>query len=221
MKNYILFFLTAGIILAAALFGMIKRRTYTNLQEQENYLEQLQVAELPEEIAENTCTLMRQSLPEANIILRVKVTGEIEHLFGVDRQKVCIQEVYTGSELEEGTEIYLISRHWKLALTGDPHSLERGFVNILSVGSEYLVFAQQVVESLEEGIPIVKLYDDFYLTPVFCYENRINVIFPTTGETTYVPYGKVKNNEFFIESERALQILETFKEELLAMYPIH
>ena len=219
MRKYFLAFFTVCVFLAAMAFGIAKKQTYTDLAKQENYLEQLQVAELTENIAEKECAVMQQSLPDAAVILRVEVTGEIEHLFQVDRQKAVIQRVYAGTGLDEGEEIYIFSHHWQLILDGNPDSLERGFVNIMKDGTEYLIFAEDLVESGETDILSVKLYDDFYIAPVFCYEDCQNAVIPITGDTTYVSYKDVADNEFFVASEGALQMVENLKEQMLQLYP--
>lgn len=218
MRRKLLLIFPVCVFLAAMAFGIVKRQTYTDLVKQENYLEQLQVAEFPEKLAENACGAMRQSLPDAEIILRVEVTGEIEHLFGVDRQKAVIREVYAGDGLEAGEEIYIFSRHWHLDLYGKEDALARGFVNIMEVGTEYLVFAEDVSEDWKTDTPLVKVYDDFLITPVFCYEEHHNVIMPIPDDSTYVSYKDVMDNEFFVESEETLQMFEKLKSEMLSLY---
>lgn len=219
MRRKLLLIFPVCVFLAAMAFGIVKRKTYTDLVKQEHYLEQLLVGEFPERLAENACGAMRQSLPDAAIILRVEVTGGIEHLFGVDRQKAVIRGVYAGDGLKTGEEIYIFSSHWHLALYGKEDSLERGFVNIMEVGTEYLVFAEDVSEDWETDIPLVKVYDDFLITPVFCYEEHQNVIMPVPDDSTYVSYKDVIDNEFFVETKETLQMFEKLKSEMLSLYP--
>lgn len=219
MRQKALCFFTICIYIAAMVFGIVKKQTYTNLTKQENYLSQMQVAELSEDSAESQCAILSQKLPDAAIILRVKVTGEIEHLFQVDRQKAVVQEVYAGNELKQGDEVYIFSRHWLLDLYEEPYLLARGFVNIMEVGSEYLVFAEEITEDWEAGIPAVKLYSDFLVAPVFCYEERQNMIIPISDGSTYVSYKDVKDNEFFVTSEKGLQAMNTLKSQMLSLYP--
>lgn len=219
MKQKLLLFFTVCVFMATMVFGIVKRQTYTDLAKQENYLAQLQVAELTEDGAEKACAAMSQDLPNSVLILRVEVTGGIEHLFQVDRQRAVIKEVYAGNGLKIGEEIYVFSRHWQLVLGGNIDSIERGFVNIMEVGTEYLVFAEAVREDVGNGISSVKLYDDFFITPVFCYEERQNVIMPISGNTTYVSYKDVMGNEFFVTSEEALRSMETLKNQMLSLYP--
>ncbi len=215
MRRRVLWFCTVCIFLAAMALGIAKRQTYTDFAKEENYLSQIQVGELPENIAESQCAILYQELPDSAIILRVKVTGDIEHLFQVDRQKAVIQEIYTGAGLNQGDEVYIFSEHWSL----NTDSLQRGFVNIMEVGTEYLVFAEDIVEDWKSDILSVKLYDDFIIAPVFCYEEHQNVVIPISEGVTYVSYQDVKDNEFFVTSEKALQAINTLKKQLLSLYP--
>lgn len=219
MRQKLLLFFTVFVFFAVMALGIAKRQTYSDLVKQENYLTQIQVAELTERIAENDCAVMSQSLPNSAIILRVEVTGEIEHLFQADRQKAVIREVYAGNGLEKGEEIYIFSRHWQLCIEGYLNTIERGFVNIMEVGTEYLVFAEAVSEDIKTGALSVKVYDDFCMAPVFCYEEHQNVIMPISGDTTYVSYTDVMDNEFFVTSEEALQNIEMLKSRMLSLYP--
>lgn len=205
--------------MAAVVFGRIKRQSYTDISKMDNYLDLLQVGEIPEQLAIKSCSELLHDLPYSPIILRVLVTGDIEHLFLISRQKVRIQEIYAGSHLEINQEIYLTSDHWALIIDGNHNSIERGFVNIMETGQEYLVFVSQQIEGLNETIQIYKLYDDSLIAPVFCYQNKSNIIISPEGDTTYVPYIKVSRNEFFTTSELALFAWEQFKAEILSAYP--
>ncbi|MCM1468584.1 MAG: hypothetical protein NC086_10600 [Alistipes sp.] len=219
MKKRIVFAITVCVVLAAAVFGMVRKKSYTNITGNENYLEQLYVAEIPEAFAVNCCEQMSLELPEMNYILRVQAVGEVEHLFGVSRQRVSIQEIYKGNGLETGQEIYIYSERWRLSLTGEYPSIERGFVNVLDSGSEYLIFAECEITVPNEEIPVFELYDDMAIAPVFCYEDKENVIAPTAGDTSYVFYQQVRDNEFFAETEDALEAWKQLKMKMLAMYP--
>ena len=219
MRRHLLWVLPLCVFLAAMAFGMIKRQTYKDIFEQENYLDQLAVAELPEDFVERQCAILNEKLPQVPVILRVEVKGGIEHLFHVDRQKIIIREVYAGDGLAAGEEYYLYSRSWSVSLNGYIDTLERGFVNILKVGEEYLIFATEVLQDLNEDLPAIKLYDEYLISPVFCYEECENVISPLLGDTLAVSYKDVKDNEFFSASEKGIEMLEEFKGKMLSLYP--
>lgn len=218
MKRRIRLTVTVVVILAAAIFGGVKKKSYTNIVAGD-YLSTAEVAELPGEMAVSTCKELENQLPEVPVILRVTAIDEIEHFFGGSRQKVVVSEVYRGEEIDAGEELYLYSAHWRLNTTENPAVLGRGFVNIMDTGVEYLVFLMGEVEDLYGDAPVYQLYDDALIAPVFCYESRNNEIVPTGEETTYVSYAKVKNNEFFGEDETAVEAFEQLKATMLAKYP--
>ena len=48
MKLHFFRWFAVAVILSAAIFGRIKRDSYTDLRKEENYMDQLMVAEVPE-----------------------------------------------------------------------------------------------------------------------------------------------------------------------------
>lgn len=218
MKYRLLTTITLVVILAFAALGISKRQTYTDLRNEENYLEQVQVAELPEKLVSAQCEWMNQELPNAPFILRVEVMEDVEYLFGTSRQKICVQEAYAGRDLNVGDEIYLTGQ-CLLNVRDDLKTVECGFLNIPRVGFEYLIFAEERVDALSELIPVYRLYGDYFIAPIFCYKDFPHTITPTIGETTYIPYKGVKDNEFFAETENGFQIWDDLKKRILTAYP--
>lgn len=208
-------------IIAAASFGIFKRQSYTDLTKEEDYLQLLDVAELSEGLTVSCCNQLAKSLPDSPVILRVSAVSEAEHLFWAGRQKVSIQEIYAGSGFEAGQEIYVTFSNWSLKLDEDRNSIQRGFVNVMKSGYDYLVFISKRIEALDEAVPVYSLNDDTCIAPVFCYEDQSNIIAPTCGSSTYVPYRQVENNEFFAESEAALIAWENFKAKMLSAFPVN
>ena len=85
-------------------------------------------------------------------------------------------------------------------------------------GKEYLVFLSGKAENLDGAEDIYRVYDESFISPVFSYDTYENVIAPVKGESTYVPYESVKNNEFFGCTEKTLESMNQIKEKMLAMY---
>ena len=219
MKARYLYSFAFGVVILAGIFGRIKRNTYTDFLKEENYMEGTMVAELPEEIAINAFSEMIDQLPKSPIILRVLVTGDIEFTFKDGRQKVTVQEIYAGNDLEIGQEIYLNDK--SLIVEEGINYAELNFVNLMQQGEEYLVFMSHKVETLNEPIPIYQFKRDFFITPVFSYkEAETRNIVPVGEEDTYVPYIKVKDNEFFGESIETFEAWEDLKTKMLLAFPI-
>lgn len=208
------------LVVAAAIFGVVKRQTYTDITVKEDYLETMDVAEIPEALAQSNCEELREVLPGAPIILRVEAAEGIEHIFNGGRQKVRVLEIFRGEGLETGEEIYLSFHSWGVIVREDLASVQCGFVNVMGVGKEYLVFVSEKYNGLEEETPTYLLdVSDCPVAPVFGYDEYQNVIVAPGGTSTYVPYKAVKENEFFAASEEALAELEALKEEMLALFP--
>ena len=209
------------MIWTAAFYGIAKRQTYTDVSKNPSYLDNIAVAQLPERIALAQYEDIVSTLPQAPIILKVSAVGPIEHLFRISQQRVRIEEIYRGDEnIKVGEEIYLITERWELILYGDIHSIERGFVNILKEGEEYLVFISEKVKTLKESpISIYRLVEGSVITPVFSYSEHENIILEVDDRSTYVPYKEVKENEFFAVTEETMEMMLGLKEKMMKLYP--
>lgn len=217
-KVYVL--IISLIILASAFYGITKRHTYTDFSKNHSYLDDFAVAQLPERVALAQYEEIETMLSQAPIILKVNAVGPIENLFRISQQEVRIQEVYRGENVNVGEEIYLISESWELNLYGNPNSIERGFVNILNEGEEYLVFiAEQVIPLEESTIPVYRLMENSVIAPVFSYKEHENIIWEVDEYSTYVPYKEVRENEFFAVTDKTMDMMLNLKEKMIALYP--
>jgi len=219
MKNKFFLSIIVVAFLGALVFGLVYRTSYTNLTEEENYLDHMKVAEIPENICISTCESLQQTLPNAPIILRVTPVNDLEHHFGVSQQKVAIKQVFAGSNLNVGDEIFITSYRWRVIINERINTLERGFINILKDNSDYLVFLSDYSGLISDDVPVYYLYGESYISPVFCYDDIPNVIVTPLGESTYVPYKQVMNNEFFATTEESLKIWHDLKQGMLNTYP--
>ena len=220
MRYRILAGIAILLIFAAGIFGLSKRQSYTDLRHENHYLDQLQVAELPERLTSMACQEMEKELSSAAYIMCVQVLEDMEYLPGAGRMKVLVQEIYRGDGLRAGDKIYLTGQ-CTLNVWGKVKSLECHFVNLPQPGHEYLVFAEERVDALNEAVPVYRLYfhSGSFVAPVFCYEDFPHTIVPTNGESTYVPYVEVGKNEFFSETEDGFQMWSQLKKQLIARYP--
>lgn len=233
MKRRIMPIVTICIVLAAGIFGFVKKQTYTDITSEENYLDSLQAALLSEQMAGNACQMLEEKVEAAPIILKGKPTGKAEHLFSTGRQKIKITQVYKGDGLQTGDEIYVSSDRWQLCLEEELKTVERGFVNVMKEDKEYLVFLSGQVEAHDTDVPVYRFYKpsdmnesdelpapEFIIVPMFCYENMEHSIPELNNDdgNTYVPYPEVKDNEFFGMSEHSFEVWEQLKERLFAEY---
>jgi hypothetical protein len=220
MKRRSVLFIVPIIVLGFAIFGLWMKKTYTDFSSEKDYMDQLQIAEIPEQICLSTCQRMCTELPEVSIIVRVSPIDELENLFGVSRQKVVIKEVYKGANLAVGEEIYLTSEHWNLIVRQDRCAMGRGFINVLKPHLDYLTFISGEVDCFSKETPVYRLFDGERIAPVFCYEDIDNLIVEPTDGNTYVPYSSVKNNEFFSTTNSALNAWISLKHDMINQFPL-
>lgn len=208
----------AVAVIAAAAWGISAKGTHTDWSGEENYLDSFDVAEMLETTCVRACESMRENLDASPVIAQVTCTGDVEHLFYVSRQPVTVSKVFKGEALSEGDEIYLTSS-WRLLVGNSFRAIERGYVNIMKPGAEYLVFiTEQVGES--NGLPVYSLNSVSIVAPVFCYEDSQNVILPVPSGSTYVHYKEVQGNEFFVTSQESLDMILALKDEFIQKYPM-
>ena len=206
------------IVRVITVFGIFEKRTYTNIAEDKSYLDELYVAQLPENICLEETENLSVNLPQVPVIIRVSVLGDVEHIGGTSRQLVKVEDVYKGTEPAVGQDIYLTCSRWSLSLYSEPYSIERGFVNIMEVGGEYLVFIENQVDGLGEKIPVYQVYVENAFTPIFSYQEHENNICETGGESTYVKYNQVCENEFFATTQKGMDALVGLKKEMIEKY---
>lgn len=217
MKRAVLPLVTALVLVGAAIFGLVERQTYTNRTTSSDFMQSIQVAELPEPLAKSTAQEMREVLPQSSMVVRVEATGRREYLFGIKQQQVRVLEVFQGEDIDAGEEVWLYSTHW-----GSPDftdsTMNMGFINDLQAGEEYLVFLSEKMDLLGEERSIYQLAEAGLVAPAFRYGDCRNTVVSVSGETTYVDYGLVADNEFFGCTEQAVQALQELKQTMLTRY---
>ena len=195
------------IVIVITVFGIFEKRTYTNIAEDKSYLDELYVAQLPENICLEETENLSVNLPQVPVIIRVSVLGDVEHIGGTSRQLVKVEDVYKGTEPAVGQDIYLTCSRWSLSLYSEPYSIERG-----------LVFIENQADGLGEKIPVYQVYVENAFTPIFSYQEHENNICETGGESTYVKYNQVCENEFFATTQKGMDALVGLKKEMIEKY---
>lgn len=215
MLNKILSALIVIGVIVAISVGLFFRQSYTNITAHANFMEDhFKVALWDLEIAPTLPEAMVNELPNSPIIIRAKSIGG-EYTFKNILQHVEVQEVYQGEGLNKGEKITITNIGWGLFF--DDMSANLNFINLMEPGEEYLIFLDGKLANPYESN--VYLLPDLIIPPVFNYEDKEHVILDVPEDNPYVPYAKVKNNEFFVNSEEALDALMEAKHALLEKYP--
>lgn len=206
------------ISISLGIFGIAHKDSFTDIAHDENFMQSLYVAELTEEIAEFECGVLVEALPNCAFILKVKAVGAVDYRYEDGRQQVQVIDVFSGESVKSGDIIYVTSPRWGLDLYDELKSVERGFVNVLREGYEYLVFCSSLLDSADSQTPTYQLFYESYIAPVFCYTEFENVIVEPGDYGTYIPYMQVKDNEFFAASEGALKKWMELKDYMISRY---
>ena len=216
--------ITAGI----AIWGLCQKQTYTNLLSQPEALNMLRVAEFPEALVPTMAEQALKELPESPIIIRATAMAEKDYLFSLNLQKVSVQQVYRGEGIEPGDEVqialntkFTINAQTIEGMVADEKIAELHFVNEMEEGKDYLIFLEKKIDPLDkrEHQAIYRVVESV-ITPVFGYEERENKIVDVSKSiSTYIDYELVKDNEFFVTSQKTLDGFMELKKQLLAQFP--
>ena len=216
--------ITAGI----AIWGLCQKQTYTNLLSQPEALNMLRVAEFPEALVPTMAEQALKELPESPIIIRATAMAEKDYLFSLNLQKVSVQQVYRGEGIEPGDEVqialntkFTINAQTIEGMVADEKIAELHFVNEMEEGKDYLIFLEKKIDPLDkrEQQAIYRVVESV-ITPVFGYEERENKIVDVSESiSTYINYELVKDNEFFVTSQKTLDGFMELKKQLLAQFP--
>ena len=216
--------ITAGI----AIWGLCQKQTYTNLLSQPEALNMLRVAEFPEALVPTMAEQALKELPESPIIIRATAMAEKDYLFSLNLQKVSVQQVYRGEGIEPGDEVqialntkFTINAQTIEGRVADEKIAELHFVNEMEEGKDYLIFLEKKIDPLDkrEQQAIYRVVESV-ITPVFGYEERENKIVDVSESiSTYIDYELVKDNEFFVTSQKTLDGFMELKKQLLAQFP--
>lgn len=216
--------ITAGI----AIWGLCQKQTYTNLLSQPEALNMLRVAEFPEALVPTMAEQALKELPESPIIIRATAMAEKDYLFSLNLQKVSVQQVYRGEGIEPGDEVqialntkFTINAQTIEGMVADEKIAELHFVNEMEEGKDYLIFLEKKIDPLDkrEQQTIYRVVESV-ITPVFGYEERENKIVDVSKSiSTYIDYELVKDNEFFVTSQKTLDGFMELKKQLLAQFP--
>lgn len=140
-------------------------------------------------------------------------------MFNVFQQRVQVMQVFKGPEGLQDQTVWLARFTW--VLMPDRMLADMGFVNLMREGKEYLVFldGEMDMTAARQDRPVYEVPARTLIAPVFCYEDSENVaVAVPEGESTYVPYEPVKDNEFFSVTEKGLEALEDLKHSMIALY---
>ena len=141
---------TVLLVFGFGIFGRGKLATYTNITVDPNFINDFSVAEIPTSFAIQDCEILKKTLPESPIILKVTPVDTPEFFFKGWQQKVRIEQVFLGENLASGSEIYITFDRWKVYVVRK--EMDLSFVNFMKDGADYLIFylSQLDIQKMEQ-----------------------------------------------------------------------
>ena len=211
MKIKMICLITGILFLISAAFGINCRKTFTHFDK----LEYFNIGELPGRIIPNFLKRESKVLEKSKYILKIAPLKGMEFDSLCTKQKVKVVKVFRGTDVKVGDEFYAIKADASLTCT-EPRDTNMNFVNELKEGQEYLAFFERKIKTSA----VFFITPPTTIPPFYSYKDRSNVIItiPKNAESTYVPYEKVKDNEFFVTDKKGLDNLNTFKKRMTEKY---
>lgn len=226
MKLKYVFIITFVIIFISMGIGLYYKSLYLDFNKEENALDNFAVALLDDEFLNLQLQHMEKNLDSSNIILAVRCEDTFHYRYSCVTQKVNVVSVFKGENLKKGDVFEIVRASTLLDLDNEAvfhgmYPINMGFVNEMVPGKTYLIFLDRKLETYNKKDTIYMQSDSFIVAPIFCYENIINT--PKTPEDefiTCISYKQVKDNEFFIMSEKSNEKIALIKNKLFSKYKL-
>ena len=225
-----------GILFLAALgFGLVKRLGYTDANRNRKLMETAYTSALSDELLKNCIARLEKgdpnygipALPDTPNILAVRCEAYSTFRYRSMTQKVSVVKVFRSETLSPGDELEVV-RSKSLSRTGDRYSTPEiqgrygigfGYVNEMIPGKIYLVFLDHEIDSVRDESTWA--FPDNLLTAQFSYEEIPNKPVELIGEDIRIAYyADIKDNEFFLTSEEAIERMLALKTSLLQQFPL-
>lgn len=216
------FLLILVIMIAFLIYAKPYRATFTDIVRDPNNVNYMYVSEINEAFAEQQIELLNELLPNAPYIFRIKITQSTEYLYHTGYVKGEVLQIFAGDNVQVGDPIFVASDIWCITFDNPNKTYNRRFVNHPLVNHEYLVFCSEKATAADESMEAYILFNDerCALSCIFDYADRESLaVTPVDQNTANVLYSTVQNNEFFVTSDEASELLTEFKRTLISTYP--
>lgn len=199
--------------------GLYSKASYKDFNKEEEPLNNFTVGLMTKDLVKAGIEKMEKELAESNIILAVKCKEKTEFKYSCATQKVKIEKVFKGNDINSGNEIEIctatnIFMNKDMYVDGNP-CINLDFVNEMQEGKKYLVFLDRKVKNSN----IYIRPSQFFIKPIFCYEEIKNIPCKAVSKEQFSAlYENVSENEFFITSQKGIELMEKYKKKLIKRY---
>ena len=203
--------------IATVFTGLNVKKTFTEINKLDNKLDFFEVGIIEQQLAEIITDEMRNTLIDNSAyILKVRSVGNLELDFLCATEPVEVVDVYKGDNISKGDKISVFRSSSRLfyQLNGF-NSINMEFVNVMKTGDEYLIFLEKKIDDTSVYRTVTGI-----IAPIFSIKDRKNIRSKSlhTDGCMSVPYDDVKDNEFFVADEGALNALISFKKIMISEF---
>lgn len=210
---------TMLLFVIVMIYGLHEKKSHRDLNAEISPIENFYVALLPDGLLTNQLRIMDETLDNSHYILEVVCMEEMNYKFSCATQQVEVKKVFKGDGIQIGDKIDLLKIDSIFFDFMSGPAINMGFVNEMKTGESYLVFLDKKIETYDDMHLYLK-NDDYFLAPVFSYtDSKQSFHNSDDTETNSVLYSTVKDDEFFLMSQQAVDEIKTFKEALFLKYP--
>ena len=212
-------------IVVLMVIGLINKCSYKDFNKKENVLDDFVVGILPDDIATVQIEKMNNELDECRVIVAAECVEDALFRFGCITERVRVEQVFAGDDIQPGDVIDVGRASSCLFLdesmyVDEKPLLNMGFVRWMKKGSTYLIFIEQEKETNEEYRLFVQP-QSFLMAPIFEYEKTESSVLTGISSDSYENvYKDIKENEFFLMSEKTIEEMYELKNDLLARYSL-
>ena len=221
LKSIIIVNIILMILMAAA--GMYCKSFYQDYNSEDVPLKNFVTGVMSEGLLDVQLERYDSELASSNYIIAVQCQEKSFFRHSCTTQKVKIEHVFKGNDLREGDIVEIakydseIFNSEEMKING-MNCMNMGFVNEMIPGYTYLIFLDKKINTHNEKSAIY-VTKDFIMSPIFCYNKIKNKPCNIIDENSCSSwYGDIKNNEFFLISENAIQKMEEYREKLINEY---
>lgn len=221
LKNMIIITLLIIVVMSAA--GLYFKSSYLDYNNEDSPLENFMVGVMSEELLDVQLNRYDRELDSSNYIIAVKCQEKSFFRHSCTTQKVKVEHVFKGNDLKAGDVIEIakndseIFNSEEMKIDGRA-CINMGFVNEMKPGNTYLIFLDKKIDTHDDKT-VIYITKDYIMSPIFCYQNIANKSCNVISEdNSSAYYGDVKDNEFFLISENAIDKMTEYKEKILDKY---
>lgn len=225
MRKNIIWIVSICSMVVLIIIGLVTKSNYKDFNEKENAVDDFVVGILPDDLADVQIEKMNNELDECRIIVAAECVEEALFRFGCITERVRVKQVFAGDDIREGDVIDVgrasscLFLEENMYVDGKP-LLNIGFVRGMKKGSTYLIFLEQEKETNEKYRLFVQP-QSFFIAPIFEYgQTESKVLTSITSDSCENVYKDIKENEFFLMSEKAIEQIYDLKNNLLARYSL-